>query len=111
MGTVDKKAALAAYKERKTVAGVFAVRCTPTGQIWVGTAPDLGTIRNRLWFQLKMNGCPHRPLQAAWNEHGADSLVFEEVERMEEEALAFARNAALKARVRHWAEELKAAIL
>ncbi|PWC36222.1 GIY-YIG nuclease family protein [Azospirillum sp. TSO35-2] len=107
-GKNGRKAALAAYKERKSVAGIFAVRCGPAGAVWVGGAPDLDKIQNRIWFQLKMGGCPHRSLQVAWNAHGADSLAFEVVERLEEEELAFARTAALKARTAHWAAALGA---
>ncbi|QCG97758.1 GIY-YIG nuclease family protein [Azospirillum sp. TSA2s] len=108
VGKEDRKAAVAAYKERKSVAGVFAVRCGAAGAVWVGGAPDLDKIQNRLWFQLKMGGCPHRSLQAAWNAHGPESLAFEIVERLEDEDLAFARTAALKARVAHWVAALGA---
>jgi hypothetical protein len=108
VGKEDRKAAVAAYKERKSIAGVFAVRCASAGAAWVGGTPDLDKIQNRIWFQLKMGGCPHRSLQAAWNVHGAESLVFEIVERLEDEDLAFARAAALKARVAHWAATLGA---
>lgn len=108
VGKEDRKAAVAAYKERKSVAGVFAVRCGAAGAVWVGGAPDLDKIQNRLWFQLKMGGCPHRSLQAAWNAHGAESLAFEIVERLEDEDLAFARAATLKARVAHWSAALAA---
>lgn len=107
-GREGRKAAVAAYKERKSVAGVFVVHCVPAGRVWVGGAPDLGTIENRIRFQLKMGGCPHRTLQAAWSLHGADALSFEAVERLEEEEFAFARTAALKARVAHWVERLDA---
>lgn len=62
IGKEDRKAAVAAYKERKSVAGVFAVRCGAAGAVWVGGAPDLDKIQNRLWFQPKMGGCPHRSL-------------------------------------------------
>lgn len=108
VGKEDRKAAVAAYKERKSVAGVFAVRCASAGLVWVGSAPDLDKIQNRLWFQLKMGGCPHRSLQAAWTAHGAETLTFEIVERLEDEELAFARAAALKARIAHWVAAMAA---
>ena len=34
--STDRKAAIAAYKERKTIAGVFVVRCAASGEAWVG---------------------------------------------------------------------------
>ncbi|ALJ38842.1 GIY-YIG nuclease family protein [Azospirillum brasilense] len=107
----DRKAAVTAYKERKVSAGVYALRCVATGKVWVGAAPDLSTIQNRLWFQLKQNCSPNRDLQAIWNEHGADNLSFEILERLEEETLVYAQRAALKKRVQHWRETLDAAVL
>lgn len=107
----DRKAAVAAYKERKVSAGVYAVRCAATGACWVGAAHDLSTIQNRLWFQLRMKGSPYRDLQAAWNTHGADSFTLEVVERFEEETLAYARNAEMRKRASHWGERLKAPVI
>lgn len=104
----DRKAALAAYKERTVSAGIYAVRCPAIGAVWVGAAPDLSTIQNRLWFQLRLKGCPHRDLQAAWDAHGADAVTFEVLERLKEEEIAYARAAALKARAAHWSEALNA---
>ena len=53
MTTLDKKAARAAWKERKVVAGIYSVRCLTTGQVWLGATPDLATVEGRLWFDLK----------------------------------------------------------
>ncbi|MBP0444517.1 GIY-YIG nuclease family protein [Roseomonas sp. SSH11] len=107
----ERRAAVAAYKERKIPAGVYALRCAPTGEAWVGAAPDLGTIQNRIWFQLRMGGCPFPTLQAAWNAHGEDAIAFEVLEGLPEETLPYARNAALKERRQHWAGQLGARII
>ncbi|AWK86976.1 GIY-YIG nuclease family protein [Azospirillum thermophilum] len=106
----ERRAAVSAYKERKVSAGVYAVRCAASGQVWVGTAPDLATIRNRLWFQLRMGVSPHRDLQAAWTAHGPDGLAFEVVDPVEfkEEEPAYARAATLKERLAHWSRTLEA---
>ncbi len=104
----DRKAAVAAYKERKIVAGIYAVRCVPTGQSWAGRALNLGTVQNRLWFTLRQGGNPHRNLQAAWREHGAEGFAFEEIERLDEEDLAYVRDRILKDRLAHWCASLGA---
>ncbi|MBS0518957.1 MAG: GIY-YIG nuclease family protein, partial [Proteobacteria bacterium] len=88
MKNANRKAAAAAYKERKAVAGIYALRCLATGERWIGRAPDLSTIQNRLWFTLRQGSFPHRDVQAAWNACGAASFVFEEIERLEDEPLA-----------------------
>lgn len=104
----DRKAAVAAYKERKAAAGIYAVRCVSTGQRWLGRAPDLSTVQNRLWFTLRQGNSPNRVLQAEWREHGADNFTFEEIERLEDEELAYVRDRALRDRLAHWRTELGA---
>ena len=97
-----RKAALAAYRERKFAGGIFAVRCSPSGQLWVGSAPDLGTIQNRLWFALRQGASMNKRMQAAWQDHGPDSFTFEEVERLDEEADPYLRDKQRKERLDHW---------
>ncbi|RQH05597.1 GIY-YIG nuclease family protein [Bradyrhizobium sp. RP6] len=105
--SIDRKAAIAAYKERKTVAGIYVVRCAASGQAWVGQAPNLETIQNRIWFSLRQGSHTSRSLQAAWSAHGEAGLTFGECERLDEET-AYVRNALLKERLLHWRAELKA---
>jgi hypothetical protein len=34
MKASDRKAATAAYKEQKVVAGIYTVRCSASGEVW-----------------------------------------------------------------------------
>jgi hypothetical protein len=104
----EKKAAIAAFKERKVIGGIYVVRCRITDRRWIGWAPNLATIQNRLWFALRLGTSPHRALQAAWNEHGGENFVLEEVERLDEEAVAFVRDRTAKERHRYWCATLGA---
>jgi hypothetical protein len=70
----QRKAAVAAYRERKAIAGIYAVVCLVSGQRWIGRAADLDTIKNRLWFTLRQGSYPHPVLQAAWNAQGPREL-------------------------------------
>lgn len=106
--TSARKAAIAAYKEQKTVAGIFVIRCEASSQAWVGQSPNLEKIQNRIWFSLRQGNHTCRSLQAAWTAHGADSLTFEACERLEEEATPYIRDALLKERVLHWRKQLNA---
>ncbi|MBN9467468.1 MAG: GIY-YIG nuclease family protein [Bosea sp.] len=108
MLTEDRKAAVAAYKERKVVAGIYLVRCGATGACWAGQAPDLSTIKNRVWFTLRHGSHRQRSLQAAWNAHGEGAFSFEEIERLDEKALEAGRERVMKARLAHWCAELGA---
>jgi hypothetical protein len=111
MKGAERKAAIAAYKEQKVVAGIYAVRCIPTGEIWLGSAPNLGTIQNRIWFALRQSASANRALQAAWNESGADAFSFEVVERLDEETSPCFQAAALKDRLQHWRAALEAELV
>jgi hypothetical protein len=110
MAGIDRKAAVAAYRERKTPAGVFAVRCPASGEAWVGHAPDVDAIRNRIWFTLRQGGSSYLQLQAACAAHGLEALEFEVLERVEEDS-ALARARILKERTAHWRERLVAAAI
>jgi hypothetical protein len=105
---IDRKAVIAAYKERKTAAGIYVVRCEATGEAWVGQALDLEKVPNRIWFTLRQGGHPCRDLQTAWNAHGAAGLTFAECERLDEDEMGYIRDALLKERLLRWQSELKA---
>jgi hypothetical protein len=112
MKTEDKKAARTAYKERKPVAGIFAIRCAPSGEVWVGQTLTLLTVRNRLWFMLTHGRTEMISLRAAWSTHGPDSLSFEELERVDDEEILnspYVRDTLLKERLAHWSTKLNAA--
>ena len=86
-----RDAAVAAYRERPQQAGVYAVTCTASGQCWIGGAPDVRTIRNRLWFSLRLGGggrvtgAGMAALQAAWQQHGEAAFTFTVLETRPED--------------------------
>ncbi len=109
MKTEQRKALVAAYKERKAVSGVFVVRCAASGEAWVGEWADVASIQNRIWFSLRQGSHPNRDLLGAWKHHGEDQFRFEVVERLDEKDDAFfSPNAFLKERAAHWRRELNA---
>jgi hypothetical protein len=111
MNRDDRKAVITAYKERKNAAGIFAVRCQTSGQIWVGQTPNLDTIQNRIWFTLRLGSNSNRDLQSAWSAHGGDNFTIEPLERLKDEELPYVRDALLKERALHWRSMLNASII
>ena len=111
MKTDDRKAAIAAYKKRKSIAGIFAVRCAASGQAWVGRALDLDTIQNRIWFALRQGNHSNRELQGAWAAHGEGGLSFETLERLKEDELPYVRDTLLRERLLHWRTALNGAAI
>jgi hypothetical protein len=106
---MDRRIARDEYKKRKSAPGIYAIKCAATGETWVGAAPDLATINNRLRFTLEQGLHPHRGLQEAWSKLGAGSFTFEELERLsDDDELPYLRRAALKDRLAHWVAALDA---
>jgi len=108
MTSADRKAMIADYKDRETIAGVFAVICSATGRVWVGQSRHIDTQQNGLWFALKMGGSPFRSLQAEWNAHGADSFRFEQLDRLSPDLSAMARFFSSSLRAALWTARLGA---
>lgn len=107
--TSHRRALVRDYKDRKVEAGVYAVRCAPTGQAWVGATPDLAIRQNGVWFALRMGGHPCASLQAAWTRHGEGAFGFEVLEVIDDEGLErLGRTMRLDERREHWRAALGA---
>jgi len=108
MQSEARKAAVSAYKKREEAVGIYAVRNTETGTVWVGKALNLDAIQNRLWFTLGLGSCTAKSLQAEWDRHGAAAFRLDVLERLEPEETTYIRDALLKARCQHWRATLAA---
>lgn len=111
MTSADRKALINDYKDRETVAGVFAVICSATGRAWVGQSRHIDTQQNGLWFALKLGGSPFKSLQAEWNAHGGDSFRFEQLDRLATDLSDMTRKDELKKRAALWIARLGAEAL
>ncbi len=111
MTPTARKALIADYKERPTVAGVFAVRCTATGQTWVGQSLHIDTQQNGIWFALKLDSSPYKSLQAAWRANTPEDFRFEQLDRLPEDLSLQRRKDELKARAARWTARLQAEAL
>ena len=96
MNRQDRKEALAAYRETKPEAGIYAVHAG--GQTWVGAAPRLEAVENRLRFTLQQGGHPNNPFQSA----AGDGYRLEVLEVLDPETPALSRDRLLKERLAHW---------
>lgn len=107
MHPTDKKAAVAAYKKREAIAGIYALRSS-AGGVWVGHARDIDAIQNRLWFSLRAGGFQNKALQAAWNAAGEQDFALEPVELVDADTLGFNPDKVLLERAAHWRDTLGA---
>lgn len=60
------------------IMGVYRLYNVETGESFVGFSRHLAGARKRLLFELQLNACSYKPLQALYNQHG--SLSFEVLE-------------------------------
>jgi hypothetical protein len=72
-------------KERKVPQGIFAVRCSTTGEVWVGSSTNLDAAKNSNWFQLRTGLGRNVSLQKAWTLNGEQAFAYEVVEQLEED--------------------------
>jgi len=107
--TNNRRALVRDYKEREVRAGIYAVRCATTGEVWIGGTPDLSTRRNGVWFALRTGGHASPSLQQAWNAHGEPAFAFEVLEVIDDKGLErLGRASLLLERREHWRTTLHA---
>ena len=106
---MDKREARREFKLRKTPKGVFAVRCTATGEVWVGGSTHLDSAKNGLWYQLRNGLHRNQRLQAAWNARGEAAFAFEIVEELDPELAPLLVGDTLGERSQHWLKAMGAA--
>ena len=80
---MDRKALIRAYKDARRPMGVFGVRNTVNGRMFIGTTVDLPSMLNRQRAQLRMGGHESKDLQRDWNTLGPDAFAFEVVDTLE----------------------------
>ena len=91
--------------------GIFAVRCSASGEAWVGPSRHLDTERNGLWFQLRLGTHLNKRLQESWNANGEAAFEYEILETLKDDISPVLIKDALAERQKHWISELKAALL
>lgn len=107
-----RRQAVRDFKERKVSRGIFVVRCTATGEAWVGSSRNLDQQQNSIWFGLRAGGYINRSVQAAWTAHGEAAFAFEVLETLDDEDLGdLGRADLLKSRAAKWRVEIGAAKL
>jgi hypothetical protein len=107
----SRKDAIQRYKNRIPPRGAFAVRCAPTGQVWVGASANLDGARNGLWFALRHGSQTDRDLQAAWTACGEAAFRFEVLETLDSDVSPMRVGDLLKQKKGEWAQRLGASTL
>jgi hypothetical protein len=99
------------FKERKVPRGIFAIRCSATADVWVGSSPNLDAAGNSLWFQLRGGLSRHATLQQAWKQHGEQAFTLDVLERFEDDVSPLLLNELYARKKKEWAQTLRSRIL
>jgi hypothetical protein len=97
-----RKEAIRKFKERKPALGVFAVRCTATGRVWVDASRNLDAAKNGSWFGLRNGSHRDKLLQEEWNAYGEDAFQYEILEKLEDDVHPLAVGDRLKEMRSRW---------
>lgn len=104
---VDRKELKRLAKETKTDAGVFQIKNSRNGKVFVESTRNLKTINGKQ-FQLEMGSHQNKMLQKEWNEFGPEAFTFEVLEVLEKpETGYFDEKDALKKLKAKWLEQLQ----
>src|SRR6059058_5989698 len=66
--------------ESPTGSGIYAVRCVPTGKVYVGQASNLRVRWLRHCYDLAAGRHHCKPLLRAWIKYGREAFAFEVLE-------------------------------
>jgi hypothetical protein len=107
-GDVNRKEAIAEYKNRKTPRGTYSLRFVENGPVWVDATPDLYAARNGLLAALRIGVHRNPELQAEWNAHGEAAFQYEVLEKIEDDLAPMAWRDLLKDKKKEWLARLSA---
>jgi hypothetical protein len=105
---MNRKEAIAEYKNRKTPRGTFVVRFADDGPAWVDATPDLEAMRNRTLGELRSGAHRNKELQAEWNLHGESAFRYEVLEKLEDDLAPLVWRDQLKEKKKEWLAKLEA---
>jgi len=104
----DKKELKRQYKETKRPMGIYQIRNTTNGKIFVGRSKELHATFNSDLFQLKNGMYVNRALQEDFTRLGEDRFVFEVVDVLEPKGDAgYEPTEDLKVLERMWIDKLQ----
>lgn len=72
-----------AYKNRLAVGGVFCIRCSGSGRVWIKSTKDMQGQINKFRFAVANNACPEPGMRDDWIRYGIDSFSFHIMEELE----------------------------
>lgn len=73
----------------KSICGIYAIRNTEDGKIYIGSSNNIGVRKNNHFSDLKNDHHSNAHLQSAWNKYGKGAFEFFIIEECETPVLIF----------------------
>jgi hypothetical protein len=108
IGKTERREGARAFKERKPSAGIYAIRCSTSGSVWIESSLNLEAAENGQFFQLRNGLHRNKEMQSVWNSEGEKAFSFSVMESLPEETPSLNLGDLLLERKRHWVEQAKA---
>ena len=80
---MDRKAAIRDYKSSHRPMGVYQIRNSVNGKVWIDSSVNVPAKFNRYRLQLDAGSHVSKDLQSDWNEFGPAAFEFELLETLE----------------------------
>jgi len=104
----SRRESIRQFKERKSLLGAYAVRCTATGRIWVGVSRNLDATKNGCWFCLRSGLHTEKSLQQEWNTQGESAFQYEILDALDNDVHPLEVEDLLKEKKSTWVARLGA---
>jgi len=105
---IDKKELKNRYKQTLPPMGIYQIKNTVTGKVFVGSSLNLHAKSNSYRFQLKSGTHVNAELQKDFNQYGDENFVFEILDTLEpKEDPAYDYRDDLKVFEEMWMEKLQ----
>lgn len=102
----DRKTLKQQYRDVRSRAGVYAIRCLANGRALVGGSPNVEGTLNRHRFELRLGQHRNAQLRQDWRAHGEAAFAFEVIDRVKpREEPGFDAAGELRALETLWREE------
>ena len=85
MDKEKRKELQSAYRNREVVGGVYCIKCSGNGRVWMRSTVDMEGTKNRVLFSLKMKGAPEPAMLRECLEYGWESFSFVVLEELKKE--------------------------
>lgn len=83
MDTIKRKEIIKNYKDTPIPMGVYQLKNLKNGKILVGSTKNLHAQWGKYLLGFKLNACPIKELQDAWNELGEQGVSFEVIDTLD----------------------------